>query len=80
MAIESATTHFAALSAMQEGARAMKSLNNNMSIDDVDEVMDEIREQIEVANEVGQAIASPLGTFRLLINHLSLSPKHLYWD
>jgi len=30
MAIESATTHFAALSAMQEGARAMKSLNNNM--------------------------------------------------
>jgi len=30
MSIESASTHFAALSAMQEGARAMKSLNNNM--------------------------------------------------
>lgn len=74
MAIEATSTHFAALSAMQEGARAMRQLNRNMyvhllnvssshcrDVDDVEDVMEEIREQMEVSREVGEAIATPLG-------------------
>eukprot|EP01128_Nolandella_sp_AFSM9_P000469 TRINITY_DN10625_c0_g1_i2.p1 TRINITY_DN10625_c0_g1~~TRINITY_DN10625_c0_g1_i2.p1 ORF type:complete len:228 (+),score=84.29 TRINITY_DN10625_c0_g1_i2:50-685(+) len=61
LAIEASSTHFAALSAMQEGARTMKSLNRNMDVDDVEDVMEDIREQIEVSREVGDAISTPLG-------------------
>jgi len=61
MAIEGATTNVAALQAMQEGARTMKQMNKNMEVEDVEDVMEDIREQMEVATEVGQAISTPLG-------------------
>ena len=36
-------------------------VNDSRSVDDVDVVMDDIREQMDVAAEINEAIASPLG-------------------
>eukprot|EP01120_Amphizonella_sp_Union-15-10_P014182 TRINITY_DN6797_c0_g1_i1.p1 TRINITY_DN6797_c0_g1~~TRINITY_DN6797_c0_g1_i1.p1 ORF type:complete len:210 (-),score=58.11 TRINITY_DN6797_c0_g1_i1:44-673(-) len=58
--IESATINFETLSAMRIGARTMQGLNRNMNIDDLEDTVDEIREQMDIANEVGEAIARPI--------------------
>jgi len=60
-AIEGATTNTHALNSMIEGARTLRALNRNMEVEDVEEVMEDIREQMEVASEIGAAIANPLG-------------------
>uniref|UniRef100_A0A6B2LJK5 Uncharacterized protein n=1 Tax=Arcella intermedia TaxID=1963864 RepID=A0A6B2LJK5_9EUKA len=60
-AIEGATTNNQALQSMLEGARALRQLNRNMDVEGVEEMMEDIREQMEVASEIGQAIANPLG-------------------
>ena len=58
---------------MQQGAKALQGIHSNMSaclsvstsqlisrnIDQVDKVMDNIREQMDVANEIGEAISNP---------------------
>ncbi|KAK9455609.1 Snf7-domain-containing protein [Dipodascopsis uninucleata] len=59
--IESANLNLETMRVMQQGAKAMKQIHGTMNIDRVDETMDEIREQISVAEEIGDAIAQPLG-------------------
>jgi len=61
IAIESATTNFAVLDSMTAGANALRQLNRNMDVDQVEETMDEIREQFETHEEIATAIATPLG-------------------
>jgi len=61
MAIENATTNFATLNAMTEGARTLRGLNRNMDVDDVEETMEDIREQMEIAEEISTAVATPIG-------------------
>ena len=34
---------------------------NNRSVDDVDDTMDDIRDQMDVANSISEAISTPLG-------------------
>jgi len=46
---------------MVDGARTLRLLNRNMDVGDVEEVLDDVREQMEIANEIGTAIANPLG-------------------
>eukprot|EP01106_Pelomyxa_sp_JSP_P012725 TRINITY_DN3601_c0_g1_i1.p1 TRINITY_DN3601_c0_g1~~TRINITY_DN3601_c0_g1_i1.p1 ORF type:complete len:135 (+),score=46.40 TRINITY_DN3601_c0_g1_i1:73-477(+) len=61
MALENATVTRDTMKAMKHGAASMKQIHKNMTVDDVDDVMDEIREQMDVANEISTAIGQPLG-------------------
>jgi len=60
-AIEGAAVNTQALNGMIEGARALRDLNRNMDVGDVEEVLEDVREQMEIATEIGTAIANPLG-------------------
>ncbi|KAK9370801.1 Snf7-domain-containing protein [Lipomyces kononenkoae] len=60
-AIESANINFETMKVMQAGAKAMKQIHGNMNIDKVDATMDEIREQVALSDEIGEAISRPLG-------------------
>ena len=44
---------------MSVAAKAMKSAHNNMDIDQVEDLMDEVKEQQQVAEEISNAISSP---------------------
>jgi charged multivesicular body protein 4 len=61
MAIENGMVTMSAMEAMKIGATAMKRLNNHMKIEDVDEFMQDIQEQFQLAEEISNAIATPLG-------------------
>lgn len=61
MAIENATLNLETMEAMRQGSLAIKALHGAVSVERVDETMEEIREQMEVAQEISEAIASPLG-------------------
>jgi len=61
MAIEGAQVSLQAMNAMRMGASAMRSIHGEMSLDQVDNTMDEIREQMDIANEINDAISQPLG-------------------
>jgi len=60
MAIEGANVSLETLNAMRLGAETMRNIHRNMTIDEVDDTMEEIREQMQVANEINEAISSPL--------------------
>jgi len=61
MAIQGATVSLQTLEVMNMGAKIMKDLHKNMTVDDVDRTMDEIQTQMDVANDIEQAISQPLG-------------------
>jgi len=58
--IESANINAETMAAMKKGADALKQIHGSMSIDKVDATMDAIREEMEVANEISEAISNPL--------------------
>ncbi|SCW00704.1 LAFE_0C10110g1_1 [Lachancea fermentati] len=60
--IESANLNLETMKAMRQGAAAMKNIHKGMDIDKVDETMDEIREQVELGEEISDAISRPLYT------------------
>lgn len=60
MAIENANVGLEAMKAMKSGASAMKQIHGAMSVDDVDRTMDDIRDQMDVANEISEAISTPI--------------------
>jgi len=60
-AIEGATTNTQVLDTLREGARTLRALNRNMDVDEVEGIMDDVRDQMDVASEIGAAIANPLG-------------------
>ncbi|KAI7832888.1 Snf7-domain-containing protein [Kickxella alabastrina] len=59
MAIEAANVNLETMKAMQKGAEAMKGIHKDLDIDKVDQTMDDIREQMDLANEVSEAISQP---------------------
>jgi len=61
MMIEGATVNLETINAMREGASALQGVHGAMSIDSVDNTMDQIREQMDIAAEISDAIAQPLG-------------------
>lgn len=61
LAIESANVNLEAMNAMREGAKTMKTIHKNMSVDQVDDTMAEIQEQMDVAAEISTAISQPIG-------------------
>ncbi|KAJ2518581.1 ESCRT-III subunit protein snf7, partial [Coemansia sp. RSA 2049] len=59
MTIEAANVNLETMKAMQTGAEAMKGIHKDLNVDKVDETMDEIREQMDLANEISDAISQP---------------------
>jgi len=62
MTLEGANVSLEAMNAMKMGATSMKAIHKNMKVEDVDNIMDDIRDQMDVANEINDAISQPLGT------------------
>uniref|UniRef100_A0A7S3D4D4 Uncharacterized protein n=1 Tax=Palpitomonas bilix TaxID=652834 RepID=A0A7S3D4D4_9EUKA len=60
-ALQNASMDMEVIQAMRSGASAMKVQYQNMNVENVEDVMDEIRDQMDVANEVSEAISQPLG-------------------
>lgn len=60
MNLESAVQNKETFVAMKTGTGAMKNIRKEMEVDKVDEMMDDIREEMELANEIGNAIAQPV--------------------
>ncbi|XP_045425965.1 charged multivesicular body protein 4a isoform X1 [Lemur catta] len=60
-AIENATTNTEVLRTMELAARGMKKAYQDMDIDKVDELMADITEQQEVAQQISDAISRPVG-------------------
>ncbi|KAJ1551257.1 Charged multivesicular body protein 4C [Nowakowskiella sp. JEL0078] len=61
MAIENANFNLETMKAMSAGAAAMKEMHGKMDINKVDQTMDEIRDQMDLANEISDAISQPVG-------------------
>lgn len=60
-ALENASTNTEVLRVMGDAAKALKSAHKNMNVDDVHNLMDEVAEQQEIANEISDAISNPIG-------------------
>ncbi|KAK3581217.1 hypothetical protein CHS0354_024760 [Potamilus streckersoni] len=60
-ALENASTNTEVLKAMGSAATALKSAHNNMDVDKVHDLMDDVAEQQEIAQEISDAISNPVG-------------------
>lgn len=60
-AIESANLNLETMKAMKQGAKAMKQIHGDFDVDKVDETMDDIRDQMDLGEEISDAISRPLG-------------------
>lgn len=60
-AIESANLNLETMKAMKQGASAMKQIHGEYDVDKVENTMDDIREQVELAEEISEAISRPVG-------------------
>jgi len=57
MQLESAAQNAETFQAMKAGTTAMSKIHNEVGIDQVDDLMDDIREEIENGNEINEAMA-----------------------
>jgi charged multivesicular body protein 4 len=60
-ALENANTNTEVLKIMGFAAKALKQTHNNMDIDKVEDLMDDVREQQQIADEISQVISNPIG-------------------
>lgn len=60
-AIESANMNLETMKAMRKGADALRNIHGSLNIDKVDATMDSIREQMDLTNEISDAISNPVG-------------------
>ncbi|XP_046568525.1 charged multivesicular body protein 4b-like [Haliotis rubra] len=60
-ALENASTNSEVLKVMGTAAKALKGAHDNMDIDQVHNLMDDVAEQQEIANEISEAISNPAG-------------------
>ncbi|KAL7419634.1 ESCRT-III subunit protein snf7 [Cryptotrichosporon argae] len=60
-AIESANLNAETMLAMKKGAEALQGIHKNLQVDKVDQTMDKIREQMDLTNEISDAISNPVG-------------------
>ena len=61
MTLEGASINAEILGAHQIAGSALRNVHSNMSIDQVDKVADDLQEQMDLAAEIGDAIAQPMG-------------------
>ncbi|XP_059160746.1 charged multivesicular body protein 4c-like [Physella acuta] len=60
-ALENASTNTEVLNVMGVAAKALKGAHNNLDVDKVHDLMDDVAEQQDVANEISEAISHPVG-------------------
>ncbi|KAF7495027.1 Charged multivesicular body protein 4b [Sarcoptes scabiei] len=60
-ALENANTNTEVLKIMGGAAKALKQAHDNMDIDKVEDLMDEVREQQQIADEISNVISNPIG-------------------
>lgn len=60
MAIENANINMETLKAMKAGSATMKNMHGELDVNKVDNTMDDIREQLDIASEINMAISQPL--------------------
>jgi len=60
MNLESASQNAQTFQAMNAGRYAMEKIRTDVGIEKVDDMMDDIREEMEMANEISNAIAQPV--------------------
>lgn len=58
--LESAAQNAETYKAMEAGTKTMKKIRTEVGIEQVDDMMDEIKEEMEMANEINTAIAQPV--------------------
>ena len=57
-ALENANTNTAVLKNMSYAAKALKEAHRKLDVDDVHDIMDDIQEQTQIADEISQAVSS----------------------
>ena len=60
MNLESAAQNAETMKAMKTGTAQMKKIRQDTDIDQVDDLMDEIKEEMEMADEISNALAQPV--------------------
>jgi len=60
MAIEGANASLETMNVMKMGAQTMRAIHNNLTVEDVDNTMEEIQEQLTINNEINEAISNPI--------------------
>lgn len=60
MNLESAAQNAATFQAMSAGKQAMAGIREDTDIDKVDNLMDDIKEEMEMADEISNALAQPV--------------------
>lgn len=60
-ALENANTNTAVLNTMKTASDALKNAHKNFTADDVHDIMDDIAEQNDIANEISEAVATSIG-------------------
>lgn len=63
MNLESAAQNAETFKAMKSGTDAMKQVRQDVGIENVDDMMDDIKEEMDMANEISNAIAAPVDPF-----------------
>ncbi|KAI9348632.1 Snf7-domain-containing protein [Obelidium mucronatum] len=58
--LENASMNIEVMNAMKAGNEALKGVHGNLDVDKVEETMDEINEQMGLANEISDAISRPM--------------------
>jgi len=61
MNLESATQNADTFMALKQGTTAMKSIRQGVGLDNVDDMMDDIKEEMQMASEISDAIAQQPG-------------------
>jgi charged multivesicular body protein 4 len=58
--LESAAQNAETFKAMEAGSKTMKKIRTDVGIEKVDDIMDDIKAEMEMANEINEAIAQPV--------------------
>jgi charged multivesicular body protein 4 len=60
-ALESANFNAQTLAALSNSQKALKQVHKDLNVTNVDSILDEMREQIETAQAIQEAISAPMG-------------------
>jgi len=60
-ALENASTNTEVLKAMHTASKSLKAAHNDLDVDKIADLMDDIQEQQDIANEISEAISNPVG-------------------
>ena len=60
MTLEGANVSVEAMKALKAGAASMKSIHKELDVDKINDVMDDVNEQMDLAREIQDAISTPL--------------------